>query len=142
MKNPAGYPTAPRRQGGWTLIEALAAVVVVGIGVLFFTRVQHSSNRNTGENSRILQAGKTIEKFLEDTRITIAKDTNANWPPKSASIPATAPNYIAIKTTVSPAYSPVDGAVVNKVVQMDIVASWTRPYSDSLKVTTYVSKRF
>lgn len=124
------------------MIEVLAAVVVVGIGVLFFTRVQHSSSRGSGENSRILVAGKMLEKFLEDTRITIARDTINNWPPVSRTVAAAAPDYIAIRSTVSPAYSPVDGAVVNNVKRLDLVATWTRPYPDSLAVTTYVSKRF
>lgn len=130
------------RQRGWTLIEVLAAVVVVGIGLLFFTRVQHSSSRGSGENSRILIAGKMLEKYLEDTRITIARDTTHNWPPVSATIAGTTPNYITIRSTVSNAFSPVDGAVVNNVKRMDLVATWTRPYPDSLAVTTYVSKRF
>jgi hypothetical protein len=124
------------------LIEVLAAVVVVGIGLLFFTRVQHSSSRGSGENSRILVAGKMLEKFLEDTRITIARDTIGNWPPVSRTVAAVAPDFITIRSTVSNALSPVDGAVVNNVKRMDLVASWTRPYPDSLAVTTYVSKRF
>jgi prepilin-type N-terminal cleavage/methylation domain-containing protein len=131
-----------QRQRGWTLIEVLAAVVVVGIGLLFFSRVQHSSSRGSGENSRILVAGKMLEKFLEDTRITIARDTTHNWPPITRTVAAAAPDYITIRSTVSPAYSPVDGAVVNNVMRMDLVASWARPYADSLTVSTYVSKRF
>jgi prepilin-type N-terminal cleavage/methylation domain-containing protein len=133
---------AYRSQRGWTLIEVLAAVVVIGLGLALFTRVQHSSSRGTGENSRILQAGKAIEQFIEDTRIKIAKDTLVNFPPVNTSIAATAPNFIAIRSTVSNAVSPVDGAVVANVRRLDITASWTRPYKDSLKVTTYVSKRF
>jgi prepilin-type N-terminal cleavage/methylation domain-containing protein len=133
---------AHRSQRGWTLIEVLAAVIVVGLGLALFTRVQHSSRRGTGENSRILQAGKAIEKFLEDTRIKIAKDTTRNFPPVNVSIAAAAPNFIAIQSTVSNAMSPVDGSVVANVKRLDIVASWTKPYKDSLKVTTYVSKRF
>jgi len=130
------------RQRGWTLIEVLAAVVVVGIGLLFFMRVQHSSSQGSGENSRILVAGKMLEKFLEDTRITIVRDTTHNWPPVSGKLAAAAPDYISITSKVSPAYSPVDGAVVKNVVRMDLVAAWTRPYPDSLAVSTYVSKRF
>jgi hypothetical protein len=124
------------------LIEVLAAVVVVGIGLVFFTRVQNSSSRGSGENSRILIAGKMLEKYLEDTRIKIAKDTTNNWPPVSGSIAAAAPDFIALRSTVSPAYSPVDNAVVKNVIRLDLVATWTRPYPDSLAVTTYVSKRF
>lgn len=117
-------------------------MVVVGIGLLFFMRVQHSSSRGSGENSRILIAGKMLEKYLEDTRINIARDTTHNWPPLNATIAGAAPNYITIRSTVSNALSPVDGAVVNNVKRMDLVATWTRPYPDSLVVTTYVSKRF
>jgi type II secretory pathway pseudopilin PulG len=124
------------------LIEVLAAIVVVGIGLVFFMRVQHSSSRGSGENSRILIAGKMLEKYLEDTRINIAKDTVNNWPPTSGSIAAAAPDFIAIRSTVSPALSPVDNAVVKNVIRLDLVATWTRPYKDSLAVTTYVSKRF
>lgn len=132
----------PPEQKGWTLIEALAAIIVVGVGVLFFMKVQQASSRNSGENSRILQAGKAIEDFLEGTRISIAKDTLHNWPPVSKTVPGAAPTFITLKSTVSTALSPVDGAPVSKVVRMDITASWTRPYADSLKVTTYVAKRF
>jgi prepilin-type N-terminal cleavage/methylation domain-containing protein len=134
--------TLSSAQRGWTLLEVLAATIVVGLGLALFTRVQHSSSRGSGENSRILQAGKAIEQFLEDTRIKIAKDTTVNFPPTNATIAATAPNFIAIKSTVSNALSPVDGSVVANVKRLDITASWTRPYADSLKVTTYVSKRF
>ncbi len=129
-------------QRGGALIEVLAAVVVVGLGLVLFMRVQHSSNRGSGENSRILQAGKAIEQFLEDTRIRIAKDTLLNFPPKDSTVTGTAPNFITITSTVSNALSPVDSTVVANVKRMDIKATWTRPYKDSLKVTTYVSKRF
>jgi prepilin-type N-terminal cleavage/methylation domain-containing protein len=127
---------------GWTLLEVLAALSVVGLGVLLFTRVQHSSNRDIGENSRIMLAGKLIEQFLEDTRITIAKDTLHNWPPKNRSVAASAPSFISLSGKFYPAYSPKDGVPVKNVMRMDIVAAWTRPYPDSVKVTTYVSKRF
>lgn len=120
----------------------MAAIVVVGIGVLFFMKVQQSSSRGSGDNSRLLIAGKMLEKFLEDTRITIAKDTLANWPPTSQTLKGAAPSYITITSTVSTALSPVDGKAVRNVVKIDLKASWTRPYADSLKVTTYVSKRF
>jgi Tfp pilus assembly protein PilV len=133
---------APRRQDGWSLLEALAAIVVVGIGITLFTKVQRMTSRDSSTNSRILMAGKMIEKHLEDTRILIAKDTVANWPPKSKTIAAKAPNNITLVSTISPALSPKDGAVVANVVQMSIMTYWVNPYKDTLRVTTYVSKRF
>lgn len=133
---------SPSDESGWSLLEALAAIVVVGIGITLFTKVQRMTSRDSSTNSRILMAGKMIEKHLEDTRILIAKDTVANWPPKSKTIAATAPDYITLVSTISPALSPKDGAVVQNVVQMSIMTTWVNPYKDTLRVTTYVSKRF
>jgi prepilin-type N-terminal cleavage/methylation domain-containing protein len=129
-------------QKGWTLLEVVAAIVVVGLGVVLFMRVQHSANRDSASNSRILVSGKMIEKFLEDTRISILRDTLGNWPPASRYIAPTAPSFVALRSVVGPAYSPKDGILVANVVRMDITALWLLPYPDSLKVTTYVSKRF
>jgi type II secretory pathway pseudopilin PulG len=130
------------KQQGWSLIETLAAIVVVGISVALFTKVQRMTSRDSGTNSKIFLAGKMIQKQLEDTRISISKDTIANYPPKSTTIAAVAPNYISLKVVVSPALSPKDGALVANVVKLDLSAYWTTPYSDSLKVTDYVAKRF
>lgn len=129
-------------QGGWSLLEAVAAIVVVGIGISLFVKVHGMSKRGSSTNSKVLVAGKMIEKFLEDTRIATAKDTVNNWPPVNKTVAATSPHYITLKSTVSNALSPKDGAVVSNVKRMDIVATWSLPYADTLKVTTYVAKRF
>jgi prepilin-type N-terminal cleavage/methylation domain-containing protein len=130
------------RQRGWSLLEVMAAVVVVGLGLALFTKVQKMSSQGSNTNSRIMMAGKMIEKHLEDTRINIARDTVANWPPRTVTIAASAPSWISLSSVVSGARSPKDGAVVANVVRMDITARWTMPVRDSLVVTTYVSKRF
>ena len=129
-------------QRGWSLVETLAAIVVVGIGITLFAKVQRMSNRDSTVNSKILIAGKMIENHIEDRRISIAQNPTTNFPPGNITINAAAPNYIKIVSTVSSAYSPKDGALVADVKKLDIVASWTSPYADSLKVTTYVSKKF
>jgi prepilin-type N-terminal cleavage/methylation domain-containing protein len=129
-------------QRGWSLIEVVAAIVVVGIGITLFTKVQRMTSRTSSTNSKILLAGKMIEQHLEDMRILIARDTLRNFPPVDLTISPSAPNNITLVRDISPALSPKDGAVVNNVVQVDIKTSWTAPYPDSLKVTTYVSKRF
>jgi type II secretory pathway pseudopilin PulG len=129
-------------QRGWSLLEAVAAIVVVGLGVSLFVKVQGMSRRGNTTNSKVLVAGKLIEGFLEDTRITIARDTIRNWPPVGRTVAAAPPHNIKVVSVVSSAASPKDGAVVANVVRMDITASWTQPYADTLKVTTYVAKRF
>lgn len=129
-------------QRGWSLLETVAAIVVVGIGISLFVKVHGMSKRGSSSNSKVLVAGKMIENFLEETRIATARDTLRNWPPVSRTIAGTAPHYITLQSTVSNALSPKDGAVVANVKRLDLKASWTVPYRDSLKVTTYVAKRF
>ena len=135
-------------QRGWSLIESLAAIVVVGIGITLFAKVQRMTSRDSSVNSKTLLAGKMIENYLEDTRIYIAK-TKSNspaytgWTGFPTSIAASpANNNIKLVCTVSTAYSPKDGATVLDVRKLDIVTTWTSPYADTLKVTTYVSKKF
>lgn len=131
-----------RGQGGVSLIEVVAALVVVGLGVGLYVKVNKMSSSGSGTNSRMLMAGKMIEKHLEDMRIAIAADTTGNWPPASLSVAASPPHRISLVRRVAPAHSPKDGAVVQNVVRVDLVAHWTLPTKDSLKVTTYVAKRF
>lgn len=143
LGNSAAGPVSSARERGWSLIEALAAIVVVGIGVTLFTKVQKTSSGDSTTNSRILMAGKLIEQYLEDTRIHIARDTVANWPPKNKIITAAAPNYLTLESKVGKAYSPKDGITeVKDVMRLDIIVHWKNPRLDTLKVTTYVAKRF
>lgn len=135
-------PSRVRAQGGWSLLELVAAIVVVGLGISLFVKVHGMSHKGSTTNSRVLVAGKMIEKYIEDTRIAIISDTLRNWPPLSRTIPAAAPSYISLTSTVTAARSPKDGATVRNVMRLDIVARWTNPHKDSLQVTTYVAKRF
>lgn len=129
-------------QGGWSLLEVLAAIAVIGLGISLFIKVQGMSSRGSGTNSKQLVAGRMVEKYLEDMRIKIASDTS-KFPPASATVAASAPNFISLQSTISTAYSPKDPAeVVANVVKVEILCKWTMPTKDSLKVVTYVAKRF
>ncbi len=130
------------RERGWSLIEVIAAIVVIGIGVTLFTKVQKMASQQSSTNSKMLMAGKLIEKYLEDTRINIAENSIANWPPANQTISPVAPDYITLVSTISDALSPIDGILVVNVKRVDIKASWNKPYVDSLKITTYVAKQF
>jgi Tfp pilus assembly protein PilV len=132
-----------RTQRGGSLVEVLAAIIVVGIGIALFTKVQSRTSKDSGQNSKMLIAAKMIERHLEDTRIHIFKDTVNNWPPKTVTIASTSADSIKLTRTVSDALSPKDGStVVANVKKLEIKASWNRPRKDSLVVTTYVAKRF
>lgn len=129
-------------QAGWSLLEAMAAIVVVGLGISLFVKVQGMSKRGATTNSKVLIAGKMIENFLEDTRIYTARDPARNFPPVGRTVAATAPHNIKLVSVVGGAFSPKDGAAVANVVRLDITATWTQPYPDTLRVTTYVAKQF
>jgi prepilin-type N-terminal cleavage/methylation domain-containing protein len=136
-RDPNGF-----RERGWSLIEVMAAIVVIGIGITLFAKVQKMASQQSNTNSKMLMAGKLIEKYLEDTRINIAQNPIANWPPANKTISPVPPDYITLVSTISNALSPVDGIAVTNVKRVDIKASWNKPYADSLKITTYVSKQF
>jgi len=129
------------RERGWSLLEVIAAMVIIGIGVVFFVRMQRMNGKQSGNNTRILKAGHLIEKNLEDMRIQIYQDTVTNWPPRDTTIAAGADKTKLVRT-ISNALSPIDGAVVNNVKKVVITTSWGTGKLDTLKVTTYVSKRF
>lgn len=131
-----------RSQRGFSLLEALAALLVVGIGIALFMKVQNMTGQARGTNTKKLAAGKMIEKYVEDTRIAIRRDTVANWPPRNASIPPSPPHNIGLEVTVGEAISPKSGKPVKNVRSLRITATWTRPVPDTLTVSTYVSRRF
>jgi type II secretory pathway pseudopilin PulG len=132
-------------EGGWSLVETLAAVVIIGIGIAIFSRIQTMSRKGSRGNSDMLMAGHLIEKDIDSLRTFIARDTNANW---TNFINSTNPytrtvGRINLRRNRGTAYSPVSpfGSISN-VRQVDYVASWGTAKLDTLKVTTYVSKRF
>ncbi len=135
-------PQAKNHQTGSSLIEALAAIIIIGVGIALFLKVQSNTSRESGRNSKMLIAGKMLEKFLEDTRIAIRQDPIRNWPPKDSTVPAATGDSITLKSKISDAFSPSDGSLVLNVKQIQITAKWKHPRSDSLSITTYVAKQF
>lgn len=131
----------PRRKGqrGLTLMEILIAIVVVGIGVGLFMTLQRNSGSRLAGNSNLLKAGQLIEKHMEAMRISVARDTVSNWPPRDTSYQE---NRISVVRTVSQARSPKNNALLPNVRKIDIVASWGAGRNDTLNISTYVAKRF
>ena len=128
------------KNSGWSLLETMMAIVVVGIGTSVYMTMQNSSGSVSKSNSNLFKAGQLIEKHIEGMRNTVAKDTINNWPPKDVD---TTENTLKLKRTISDATSPKPPyAVVTNVKKVDIVVSWGNGVMDELKVTTYVSKRF
>lgn len=129
----------PRGQGGLTLIEILIALVVVGFGVVLFLKMQSSSGTRLSNSSHMLQAGQIVEKHMEAIRVKIAQDTVSNWPPRDT---AYVENRLNVVRRVSPARSPKTGEVLANVRRVDLSVAWGRRPTDSLRISTYVAKKF
>jgi prepilin-type N-terminal cleavage/methylation domain-containing protein len=128
-------------QTGWSLLELLIALVVLGLGVTVFMRMQHRSSGLSRANSNLQRSSQLIEKHVESLRVRIARDASA-WPPKdTAYIDPDFPN-LGLKRVVSGAISPKDGASLATVRRIDLTVWWGAHSMDTMKVTTYVSKSF
>jgi prepilin-type N-terminal cleavage/methylation domain-containing protein len=128
-------------QSGWSLLELLIALVVLGLGITVFMRMQHRSSGLSRANSNLQRASQLIERHVESLRVRIARDASA-WPPRDTAY--TDPDFPDLKLSriVSGAISPKDGASLATVRRIDL-AVWWGPHSlDTMKVTTYVSKSF
>ncbi len=126
-------------ENGWTLIETLAAIVIIGIGIALFTRIQIMTRSTSKYNSNLLKAGHLIEANIDSIRTWIARDTLNNWPPSNGSATV---GVITLTSTVSAASSPKDALNIPHARKVDFTASWGSGPLDTLKVTTYVSRYF
>ncbi|MDB5049054.1 MAG: hypothetical protein JWO30_2125 [Fibrobacteres bacterium] len=128
-------------QAGWSLLELLIAVVVLGMGITVFMRMQSRSSGMSRTNANLQRASQLIEKHVESLRVRIARDAAA-WPPKDTSY--TDPDFTNVRLTrvVAGAISPKDGAALPTVRKIDLIVSWGTHTLDTMKVTTYVSKSF
>ena len=131
--------SAARSQHGLTLMEICIALVVLGVGVGVFLKMQGSSGNSMSGNGKMMRAGQLVEKHIEAIRIKIARDTISNWPPKDTSLTDAG---LKLVRKVSAAVSPKDGSVLGNVRKVDIIVTWGAFKLDSLDVTTYVARRF
>lgn len=128
-----------RGQRGLSLIEIMIALVVVGVGIGIFVRLQGNSGSRLSGNSKMMMAGQLVEKNVEAIRINIARDTLANWPPHDTSFTE---GRLKLVRKISGANSPKSGAVLPNVRKVDLIVSWGSGTLDSMDVTTYVARRF
>jgi prepilin-type N-terminal cleavage/methylation domain-containing protein len=126
-------------QGGWSLLEMLIAIVVVGLGIMVFMRMQSRSSGISRANANLQRASQLIERHVESMRVRIARDASA-WPPKDTTY--FDPNFQNIKLVriVGGAVSPKDGVMLTTVRKIDLTVSWGTRTLDTMRVTTYVSK--
>jgi prepilin-type N-terminal cleavage/methylation domain-containing protein len=129
----------PQERRAFTLLEVLASMVMIGIigSIIFFA--QNSSWRKTSKSNGTLIAGHLIERQIEKMRMDIEKDTTT-FPPLSGTI---SENGITLRWQILAAYRPTpDHSVIANVRECSFTASWGSSKEDTLKVSTYLSKKF
>jgi type II secretory pathway pseudopilin PulG len=139
MKAKSAMREARPRQGGWSLLETLLALVLVGLGLFVWSRVQGASWGQSRDNARMQQAGQLIEKHIEAMRVGFAQNPGVHWPPRDTSFTSGDLNLVR---RVNPASSPKDGQNLPNVRRVDISVAWGRTSLDSINISTYVTLKF
>jgi prepilin-type N-terminal cleavage/methylation domain-containing protein len=132
-------PSEPRIHG-FTLLELLITIVIIGVTtgtIAIFQRTTWSSTRRTNFT---LIAGQLIQRQVEQMRMAIELDRDSFWPPANGSISDTALG-IKVGWTVSDAHDP-DGNGIDNVRGVEYVASWMGSRPDTLRVTTSLGHDF
>lgn len=133
-------PIALSGQKGFTLIEVLMSMVIIGICVAGIMYPEQQKWKLSGTSKRISAATRVIQNKIENLRIAINADTT-RFPPIDTSFTTDGINVAMVVTAITNGLTPPDSLPnVRKVV---LTGRWT--YSgktDSVKVTTYVSKKF
>lgn len=139
MKQDMGTRRDQKRQAGWSLLETLIALVLIGLGLFVWSRVQGTSWHQSRDNARMQQAGQLIEKHIEAMRVGFAQNPSVHWPPKDTSFTS---GDLSFVRRVSAASSPKDGQNLPNVRRVDISVAWGNTTLDSISISTYVTLRF
>ena len=132
----------PSGSRGWSMLETLVAMVVLGLGVLMYMRMQGRASGMSRSNASLFRAGQLIEKHVETMRVRIAQNPAANWPPKDTAFFDPVHTEMTLESRVNAAISPKDGAILPGVRRVDVTVAWGARPLDTIRVTTYVSKSF
>lgn len=127
---------------GLTLLETLLAVIVLGLGVMLYARVQSGATGLSRGNKDLARADQLLGRYVESVRVAVARDPVVNWPPRDTFFVDPAHPRLSLESRVSAARSPKDAALLPGVRRLDITVAWGARPLDTLKVTTYVSKSF
>ena len=133
------YNPIARHSKGFSLLEVLVSMVIVGIiGVLIFS-IQTSSWKMSTSSNRAIVAGHMVERQIEMMRLNISQNQDLYFPPVNGS---TVENGVTLGWVVSNASRPTDGGPLTNTKKCDFTAFWGGGKTDTLKVTTYISKMF
>jgi prepilin-type N-terminal cleavage/methylation domain-containing protein len=134
------------RRNGLTMLEVLLSIIIIAISAVIFLAWQKTSWYQTNRSNRMMVAGHVIEKQIEQRRMLIAQKPELNY----AAFAALAETTITDSTTRPPvtvrwvmsSINDPTGVAVQHVRKVDLTARWGSGSSDSLRVSTCISKDF
>ena len=129
-----------RKNAGFTLLEILIAMAILGISTGVFLNAAWSAWTETRNANHLYLAGHLIEKRIEALRIDIEKNPAAGYWPGNSTV---TDGGITVSWVLSP---PIDitggGSPPADVKQLRIVAYWQTVGPESLVVETHLSRDF
>jgi prepilin-type N-terminal cleavage/methylation domain-containing protein len=131
---------ALQHPAGFTLIEVLIAIVVIGITAGIIAKLQNSTWVSTRRTNNRLVAAQLITRQVETMRINIAMDSATYWPPVAGSL-TDAASRLPMAWTVSTVNDPL-GVSIARVRAVRYVVHWTSTRAESLVVPTMLSHDF
>jgi len=128
------------RERGFTLLELLITIVIIGVTTGTIAIFQRSSWSSTRRANFTLIAGQLVERQVEQMRMTIELDPASFWPPTDGSASDTTLG-IDLAWSVSNAYDP-DGNTIDNVRNVEYTATWRDAKPETLRVTTTLAHDF
>jgi prepilin-type N-terminal cleavage/methylation domain-containing protein len=133
-----------RPSSGFTIVEILVSMSIMGICLVGVLWMQKSSWQNTKSSNKAMQAGQMIEQRIEEIRTNIVLDTNTFRLLQSSDTSYGTTNGITIHRQMSDRGSTSDMLQVNMDIRKALfIGTWRGWGADtSLSVMTYISKCF
>lgn len=125
--------------GGFTLLEILISLaILLVIGVAAFS-IQSSTWKRVVTSTHLTVAGQMIERQIEQLRMNVSVNPNLYFPPSDSSY---VENGITLSWTHGTVTRPHSATTLTDVMQYTFTAAWGKKSTDSLRVTTCISKLF
>lgn len=140
MKYTSNSGNTAGASSGFTLLEVLFAVMVVGVAAIVVSRLQQNTWSGTRHNNARHMAVQLVGRQVETARFMIALDTAAYWPPTDSSYYDSLTGQ-EIAWTVSEVDDPW-GSSIDRVRRLRYVVTWDAPQPESLVVVTMLSQQF
>lgn len=131
---------------GFTLMEVLFAMLIIGVCAVVAVQVQRTSWLQTSRTTRLSSAGQILEKQIERRRMVIAASPQVNYGKfklltDTLIVDSTVSPPVQVRWLISPAHNP-HGTEIDNVRLVELVASWGSAKDDTLRVFTAIAKDF